>query len=190
MTSNAAFIVTVDALPVPGRGLPGTEGVVCVAPVVPVVEELHAELFTLFESSVTAPLRANRCPEIEAPVVAVMDASARTVPTNVEFVPNVAELVTSQNTLQLLAPLISETLLELAVVRLLAAWKTKTEFGSPLPSRMSVPVMAREPPVYTPATKVWPPRSAVTVADVVRPAASLYAVVTAACAWAAAESAL
>ncbi len=72
---------------------------------------------TLFVSNVTAPLRANKRPLIEAPVVAVTEVKAMILPANVELVPRVAEEPTSQKTLQACAPLSRMTLLDGAVVK-------------------------------------------------------------------------
>ena len=91
-------------------------------------------------SSVTAPLRASRRPTTRAPVVAVMLVLARTVPTNLDPVPNVAELPTCQTTLQERAPLMRLTRLPDPVVSEDPAWKTKTEFGLPAPSKVTAPV--------------------------------------------------
>ena len=82
-------------------------------------------------SRVTAAVLASRRPSMVAPVVAVMAVEARIVPMNVEAVPSVAELPTSQKTLQGLAPLMRITLLADAVTRVDAAWNMKTAFGSP-----------------------------------------------------------
>jgi hypothetical protein len=76
-------------------------------------------------------------------VVAVMDASARIVPTMDESVPSVAELPTCQNTLQGSAPLVSTTVLFDAVINVAADLKTKTASGSPCASRVRVPVIPR-----------------------------------------------
>ena len=111
-------------------------------------------------SRVTAPFLA-RAPALEsAPVCIVMLVRAITVPTKAVSVPRVAELPTCQKTLQAWAPPRSATVLLLAVIRVLPAWKTNTASGSPWASRVRVPVraMAVEAP-YTPGTSVWPPRS-------------------------------
>lgn len=86
---------------------------------------------TALESKVTAPLRANSRPEIDAPVVALTEVNASTVPTNVEFVPSVAELPTCQNTLHAVAPPVSATLLPEPVMSVLAPWNTNTALGLP-----------------------------------------------------------
>ncbi|HEY5478118.1 MAG TPA: hypothetical protein VIJ84_00730, partial [Gaiellaceae bacterium] len=56
------------------------------------VTPAHVAFVMVFVSSVTAPLRASNRPSIVAPVVAVMDVRARTLPRKVEPVPSVAEL--------------------------------------------------------------------------------------------------
>ena len=93
----------------------------------------------MFACRVTAPLRANARPSMVAPVVRLMSVSAMMVPTNRVRVPSVAELATCQKTLHGL-PLITSTRLSEAVMRVEDAWKTKTAFGSPPPSRVRVPV--------------------------------------------------
>lgn len=61
--------------------------------------------FTIvFESMVTAPVRAKALPISAAPVVMVMDACARMVPLKMEVVPRVAELPTCQKILAACAP--------------------------------------------------------------------------------------
>jgi hypothetical protein len=50
-------------------------------------------------SNVTAPFRASALPFSVAPVVTVMDVSARMLPLKVEAVPRVAELPTCQKML-------------------------------------------------------------------------------------------
>ncbi len=55
------------------------------------------------------PFLARRRPLMVAPVFAVIEVSARTVPANATPDSMVAELVTCQYTLQACAPLISET---------------------------------------------------------------------------------
>jgi len=124
-------------------------------------------------SRVTAPFRASSRPATVAPVLAVIDVRAKMVPTNTEFVPRVAELPTWKKTLHGSAPLMSTMRLADAVIRVLADWKMNTALGLPWASSVSVPVRESVVPVYTPATSVWPPRSAVTVAVGARPAASL-----------------
>lgn len=93
----------------------------------------------VFVSRVTAPFRARSRPDTLAPVVAVILVRAMTVPTIVDPEPRVAELPTCQNTLHGSAPLMSETTLELPVMRVLADWKIQTALGSPAASRVRVP---------------------------------------------------
>ena len=67
------------------------------------------------------------------------------LPTKVEPVNSVAELPTCQNTLHSWAPLISDTVLPVAVISVESVWKMKTELGSPAPSSVSVPDRLRGP---------------------------------------------
>ena len=90
--------------------------------------------------SVTAPLRASARPVSETPSFIVIEASAMMLPANTVVVPSVAELPTCQKTLQGCAPLTSSTRLADAVISVEPAWKTKTAFGSPWASSVSVPV--------------------------------------------------
>ena len=53
-------------------------------------------LVMVFVSNVTAPLRAKTLPSIVAPVVAVIEVKARTLPEKLEFVPSVADEPTCQ----------------------------------------------------------------------------------------------
>src|SRR4051794_17274469 len=94
-------------------------------------------------SRVTAPAWASRRPWMVAPVFAVTDVAASTVPTRCDGVPRAAELATCQNTLQAWAPLSPTTELPDAVTRVDPLWKMKTALGSPRVLRVSVPVMAR-----------------------------------------------
>ena len=73
----------------------------------------------LFVSIVTAPVRAIARPIRLAPVLSVLLASARILPTNAVPVPSVAELPTCQNTLHSEAPLIMTTDEALALVSVL-----------------------------------------------------------------------
>jgi hypothetical protein len=171
--------------PVPGVvvAVPGTVVVVPPGPVVP-VGEVVVVLPVLFGvvvvvetpgpgpaaqfgleivsvSSVTAPLRASARPRIVTLLVTVMLCRARMVPTKCVRVPRVAELPICQNTLQEVAPLTRSTRLSLAVVNVEPAWKMKTEFGSPLPFSVSVPVSPTDDAeLYTPGSSFFPPRSA------------------------------
>ena len=92
-------------------------------------------------SSVTAPFRASRRPWIVAPVVAVMDVRARTLPTRWELVPSVAELPTCQKTLHAVPPLRTTTELVEAVINVDEALKTNTASGLPRVLRVKVPVI-------------------------------------------------
>ena len=140
-------------------------------------------------SRVTAPLRAKSRPVTVAPVVAAIEVSAITVPTNVEPVPSVAELTTCQKTLHGFAPLMSDTTLLEPVIKVLAAWNTNDAFGSFWASRITVPVSDIAPALYTPVVSVSPLRSGPVGMTGVRPAASSYAAVRSSCAWAATASA-
>src|SRR5207244_8788860 len=142
-------------------------------------------------SKVTAPVRANSRPSTAAPVVTVMEANARMFPLNTEPVPSVAELPTCQKTLAALAPPLRITWRAEVVVRVDAIWKMKTALASPWASSVRSPeeISSEEVDLYRPGVRVCPPRlPAIVIAPTVRPAASLYAVVKASCAWAAAGS--
>src|SRR3989454_1798077 len=142
-------------------------------------------------SRVTAPVRANSRPSTAAPVVTVMEANARMFPLNTEPVPSVAELPTCQKTLAALAPPLRITWRAEVVVRVDAIWKMKTALASPWASSVRSPeeISSEEVDLYRPGVRVCPPRSPATrIAPTVRPAALLYAVVKASCAWAAAGS--
>ena len=108
------------------------------------------QIVIVFVSNVTAPLRAQAAPQlIVAPVVNVMDVSARMSPANEVVVPSVAELPILQNTLPAWAPLINKMLEALAVVSVLPMLKMKTELGVPYPFWRSVlfPVLNKAGPV-------------------------------------------
>jgi len=129
-------------------------------------------------SRLTWPVRASTRPFTVVPVCTDAEVCARMLPTKVVFVPRVAELPTSKKTLQDEAPLISMTVLFDAVIRVDPTWKMNTESGLFFASRVTVPV--RPSPlavVYTPAAKVFPPRSVPAEAVDGRPAASLNAFV-------------
>lgn len=142
----------------------------------------------VFVSRVTAPVRANSRPCTVAPVVAVTDCCARTVPWNRAPVPTVAELPTCQNTLHELAPPVITIWLADPMVRVDAAWNTHTE--SALPARVSAPLFARAraPPEYTPGESERPFSSVRPVWVGESDAATLYAVVVSRWACAAAAS--
>lgn len=77
---------------------------------------------------------------VDAPVLRVIEVSARMFPAKSVSVPRVAELPTCQKTRQGCAPLVTSTVALLAVVRVLPTWKMKTLSGLPRPSRVSWPV--------------------------------------------------
>jgi len=106
-------------------------GVVVVVLEVVVVATAHAETAIVLVSIVTAPFRANAAPVMVAPVFRVMLVSARIVPWKAVVVPRVAELPTCQKTLHARAPPVRTTLLPDPVMRVLPAWKIKTESGLP-----------------------------------------------------------
>src|SRR5665213_3509285 len=109
------------------------------AVVVGVAAVVQAGTVMVLSSRVPPPLRARIRPCTVAPVCTVVEVRAMTVPTNVEFVPSVAELVTCQKTLHGCAPPMSATLLLDPVINVDAAWKMNTALGSPFPSRVTVP---------------------------------------------------
>src|SRR5437763_15361896 len=96
----------------------------------------------VFESRVTAPLRARARPDNPAPVVMVMLVSARMFPRNPLPVPRVAELPTTQFRFggQGLLVLIRTTDEPLAVVSVLPILNRKFALGLPWKSRVNVPV--------------------------------------------------
>ena len=96
-------------------------------------------------SRVTAAVEASRRPVTVAPVCAVTEARASTVPTKVELVPRVAELPTCQKTLQEAWEVVNLTTLREPVIRVLEAWKMNTAFGFVRLSSVSVPVRLRFP---------------------------------------------
>jgi hypothetical protein len=116
--------------------------------VVGVVDETAAQVGVVMVlwSRVTAPLRASRRPSIVAPVVAVTDVRARTLPTRCEFVPSVAELPTCQKTLHAVPPLRTTTALVDAVINVDEALKMNTASGSPNVFSVKVPVIPRVGP--------------------------------------------
>ena len=116
--------------------------------VVGVVEAVvHVGVEMVSAWRVTPPFRARSLPATDAPVPAVIDVSAMIVPSNTDAVPSVAELVTCQKTLHAWAPLVSSTLLDDPVIRVLAAWKMKTELGLSWPLSVTVPLSPMAPPV-------------------------------------------
>jgi hypothetical protein len=130
-------------------------------------------------SRLTSAVWANTRPTTVAPVFSETESAAKIVPTKAVVEPNVASLPTCQNTLHAEAMFSRTTELADAVVKLDdPVWKMNTELGLSCPFRVSVPV--RPSPVlskYTPAVRVCPPRSVDTVAVLVSPAATTYALV-------------
>lgn len=94
-------------------------------------------------SRVTCPLRASTRPATVEPVCTVASVNAKMFPTNVVWVPRVAELPTCQKTLQGSTPLISITVLFDAVIRVDATWKMNTASDAFSPSNVTVPVRNR-----------------------------------------------
>ena len=74
-----------------------------------------------------------------------MAIPAITCPTKVEDVPNVADVPTSQKTLHACVPLVSVTVLPLAVLKSEAVSKIKTALGFPPPLRVKLPTNVAEP---------------------------------------------
>ena len=98
---------------------------------------------TLLLSNVTAAVRASALPFSVAPVFSVMEARAIMFPDMVVLVPRVAELPTCQITFLAWARPMRLTL-PAAVVSVEPIWKMNTAFGSPLPSRVTFPVIPSE----------------------------------------------
>ncbi len=96
-------------------------------------------------SRVTAAVCASRRPVTVAPVCAVTEARASTVPTKVEWVPRVAELPTCQKTLQDACEVVNLTTLPEPVIKVLEAWKMNTASGAVELSSVTVPVRLRFP---------------------------------------------
>jgi hypothetical protein len=94
---------------------------------------------------VTSPFRASARPCTVTPLPIVIDVRARMVPANVEPDLRAAELVTCQKTLQGSPPLMSTTELDVSMVRDEVARKIQTEFASPWPSSVRVPVRSKAP---------------------------------------------
>jgi hypothetical protein len=140
-TTAAALPVPVAATaPVDDAVPAGTVGAAVVAAADPavgaavgaaVVVTAQVDWVMLLSSRVTAPLRANTRPDTVAPVSSVAEVSAMMVPTKMEPLPKVAELVTCKNTLQAWAPLTRTTELVEAVTRVDDAWKMNTAAGLP-----------------------------------------------------------
>jgi hypothetical protein len=95
-------------------------------------------------SKVIPAVRANSPPSFLAPVPTVIEARATIFPANTVPTPRVAELPTCQNTLHAWASLIKDTSAMVEVMSVDPIWKTQTLLGSPLPSRVKVPVRNAE----------------------------------------------
>jgi len=104
----------------------------------------HGVFVMVLVSRVTEAFRARSRPCTVALVLAAIAVKARMEPTNVDPTPSVAELPTCQKTLHGCAPLINETVLLGAVMRVEPAWKIQTVAGSFCASRIRVPVMASD----------------------------------------------
>src|SRR6185503_16373607 len=87
---------------------------------------VHVDVMNVSLIIVTSPLRANALPFTVTPFASVTEVRARIVPTNEEFDPRVAELVTCQKTLHGLPPRIKLTELVDAVMRSDCAWNIQT----------------------------------------------------------------
>lgn len=96
-------------------------------------------------SRFTAAVAASSRPVTVAPVCAVIEECASTVPTNRVPVPRVAEERTCQKTLHEAWAVVNLTTLPDAVIRVLEAWKMNTASGSVRLSRVRVPVRLRLP---------------------------------------------
>jgi hypothetical protein len=111
------------------------------------VGALHADEMNVSLINVTLPVLASALPSTVTPLWSVMDVSAMIVPTKDVPDPKFAELVTCQKTLHGLAPLMRRTAAaDDAVMSEDVAWKIQTEFGSPWPFSVTVPVKSRMKP--------------------------------------------
>jgi len=104
----------------------------------------HAENDTWLVSMVTAPLRARTLPATVVSVSRLMLVKARIFPTNVVFVPSVAELPTCQKSLHTCPPLMSRIDELLPVMSVLATLNIHTASVLPPPSSVSAPVSAAD----------------------------------------------
>lgn len=124
----------------------------------------HVDLVMTLVSRVTAPFCARARPSIVAPVFTEIEVSARIVPMKSVPTSIVAELPTCQKMLQDCAPPVRTTLLPTPVMSVETAWKIQTSLGPPESVSGTGPVSdSEEVDLYTPATRFWPPRSALTV---------------------------
>src|SRR5690349_6263053 len=137
---------------------------------------------TTLDSSETAPVCVNNLPSTTAPVFTEIDIAARMLPLKIEVVPRVAELPTCQKILAALAPPARTTCVPAIVVSVDPIWKIQVAFGSPCASRVTFPAanITEVEFLYRPGANVSPLRSpGKEMALSVRPAASLYAAVSA-----------
>jgi hypothetical protein len=103
-------------------------------------------LVMLLLSRVTVPPKARARPStIEAEVTSVMEVTARMLPCTWLPPAMVAEEPTTQKTWPAVAPLISDTTLLAAVMKVVVALKMKTALVLPPPSRTTVPVNPKVP---------------------------------------------
>ncbi len=123
--------------------------------VVAVVEELavvglaveHEGTVMTLSSSVTAPVPASSRPITVAPVCAVIEAPARMLPANALLVASVADVGTTQKTLQSACALsVKATALPEPVINVLVDWNTNSASGSVELSRVTVPLRANTSP--------------------------------------------
>ena len=127
----------------------GDEVVVDVAPDADVVEVVavaavsQAGTVITLLSRVTAPFWASTRPVTCAPVLRVIEVRARIEPLNSLVVPRVAELPTCQKTWHAWAPFSNTTRLPDAPTKVEPACMMKTEFTSPAPLSVRVPVKER-----------------------------------------------
>ena len=131
-------IVSSDVAPAPmvaGLNALASEGAIGVTGVT-----VQAVMPTVFESSVTAPVRASARPDNVALVLRAMLVSARIFPMNVVPVLSVAELPTCQKMLHSWPPLMRITRELTSAMSVLGIWKIQTAFGLPSASSVSVPV--------------------------------------------------
>lgn len=95
---------------------------------------------TVSPISVTAPFLAKALPCSDTPLLKEIDAKAMTFPTNEVPVPKVADVPSSQKTLEAWAWFIRTTALVVAVVSVVPIWKMNSAFGLPRAFSVSVPV--------------------------------------------------
>jgi len=152
---NEVLVVVVPGSEELVEVVPGSEELVVVDASVVVVDPSvvvvvpgavsHVGAMNVSLIKVTAPLRARARPRTVTLSFRLIEVRAMTLPTIVELVPSVAELPTCQKTLHSWAPLISDTVLPVAVMSDESVWKMKTVVGSPAPSRTRGPVRPKAP---------------------------------------------